>query len=206
MLLLDIGNTNIKIFDGKNSKRVEAKKENLPSSEFCYINVNPNLENVLKNHKFAIDLKPFFHFQTNYRGIGIDRVAACYSIETGVVVDAGSAITVDIMDHNLHKGGFILPGIRSYKDSFANISSRLIYDLESEISLTGLPQNTNDALLYATMKSIVCMIEIHAADKQVYLTGGDGRRLSYYLKEAVFEEDLVFKGMQKVIKEMGLSC
>ncbi len=206
MLLLDIGNTNIKLFDGKEVLRFDAVPKNLPRERFCYINVNPKMADALSQNRFGTDLAPMFRFKTAYSGLGIDRVAACYTVKRGVVVDAGSAITVDIMNASQHKGGFILPGICSYKDSFANISSRLICDLESEISLDSLPQNTNDALLYAALKSIVLMIDYHAAGAPVYVTGGDGRRICRYLDNAHYDENLIFKGMQKVIKETGLIC
>ena len=206
MLLLDIGNTNIKIYHDGQIKRYKAVAAYVPQEKFYYINVNPRLEKVLHENSFAVNLAPFFQFTTHYKGMGIDRIAACYSVADGVVVDAGSAVTVDIMQNNVHRGGFILPGIGSYKECFANISSRLQYETESKISLDTLPQNTQDALLYATLKSIVSMIEIHAADQKIYLTGGDGKRLNSFLKHAVYDENLLFKGMQKVIKEMGSAC
>ena len=206
MLLLDIGNTNIKIYDGKEVRRVAAHARNIPHEAFCYISVNPRLEETLRLTPHATDLAPLFDFPTHYAGIGIDRVAACYSVENGVVVDAGSAVTVDIMKHGVHQGGFILPGIRSCKESFVNISSKLIMDPEKEISLSTLPQNTGDALLYATLKSILLMIAYHARGERIYVTGGDGVRLCEYLHNAEYDGNLVFKGMRKVIKERGRSC
>ena len=206
MLLLDIGNTNIKVYDGEDVSRIEAKEEHLPSQPFCYINVNPKLHEVLQQRKDAVDLAGYFAFRTAYEGMGVDRVAACYSVEDGVVVDAGSAITVDIMQNGVHQGGFIMPGIRSYKESFVNISTRLTYDSESEISLDKLPQNTNDALMYAVYKSIVLMIQTHAKGKTIYMTGGDAKQIGKYLDGVKYDEYLVFRGMQKVIKETGISC
>jgi len=76
MLLLDIGNTNIKIYDGKEVRRRVACAENLPDKPFCYINVNPELEPVLVQRHTATDLAPFFQFSTEYKGLGIDRIAA----------------------------------------------------------------------------------------------------------------------------------
>ena len=206
MLLLDIGNTNIKIYDGKEVRRKAARAENLPDKPFCYINVNSELDPVLAHRLNATDLAPLFRFSTAYRGMGIDRIAACYTVKNGVVVDAGSAITVDIMKQGVHEGGFILPGIRSCKDSFANISPKLMMDPKKEISLKRLPQNTSDALLYATLKSILLMIAFHAKGAPVCVTGGDGALLCQHLPNAIYKENLVFQGMQKVIKETGRSC
>ena len=203
MLLLDIGNTNVKSYDGNFVRRDSVKDFIFPKEKFYFINVNPSFETHLAKMVQAIDLTSFFSFKTAYKGMGIDRLAACYSITDGVVVDAGSAVTVDVMRKGIHKGGFIMPGLSAYKDSFANISSKLIYDLEKEITLEKLPLNTNDALLYATLKSIVLMIENSAKDLPIFMTGGDGSVLCKYLKHCSYDEMLVFKGMQKVIKEMG---
>jgi type III pantothenate kinase len=123
-----------------------------------------------------------------------------------VVVDAGSAITVDRMRNGVHEGGFILPGFGATKDSFAKISPKLTYDLKNEIALDRLPLSTQDALLYATIKPVILAIESTAEDLPIYLTGGDGKELLAYLPQAVYREDLVFEGMQRVIKEKKLSC
>ncbi len=206
MLLLDIGNTNVKYFDGKNTKRISLDSYTFPDEEFYYINVNPTLEDSLLNLTQSRNVSKMFRFSTHYKGIGIDRVAACYSVDDGVVVDAGSAVTVDLMECGKHQGGFIMPGFSAYKDSFANISSKLMYDLEKEITLDSLPLNTADALLYATLKSIVLMIKDCAKDMPIYITGGDGKRLCNYLPKAVYDENLVFKGMQKAIDEREKIC
>ena len=206
MLLADIGNTNIKLWRDGIIERRAAAADLLPETPFCYINVNPDLNVALKGLVYAHDLAPFFCFETSYKGMGIDRVAACYTIDTGVVVDAGSAITVDVMDSGRHLGGFILPGIRSCKESFVNISPKLVCDLNPSTDLEQLPKNTNDALNYAIFGSIVSMIRQHAFKKRIYLTGGDAKRLHGFLPEATVVPDLVFQGMQKVIKEKGISC
>ena len=206
MLLLDIGNTNVKVYDGERTKRYPVEAFTFPDKRFYYISVNPHLEDKLAHIAHAVNLKPYFSLHSDYKGMGVDRVAACYSIVNGVVVDAGSAITVDRMRDGRHEGGFILPGFSATKDSFANISPKLTYDLKKEISLDRLPLSTQDALLYATIKPVVLSIEAVAEGLPVYLTGGDGKRLLPYLPDATYREDLVFEGMQRVIKEKKLPC
>ncbi len=206
MLLLDIGNTNVKQYDGERVIREPVAAFTFPETPFCFICVNPHLEKKFAQMPQAVDLKPHFSFKTEYRGIGVDRVAACYAVEEGVVVDAGSAITVDVMRRDRHMGGFILPGFSATKDSFANISPKLTYNLHEEISLDTLPLSTEEALLYATIKPAVLTIESVANALPIYLTGGDGVRLGRYLPDAIYRENLVFEGMERVIKEKGLSC
>lgn len=194
MLLYDCGNTNIKCYDNGKVTYVDAFNAIKP---FYYINVNPNL----KHFKNGIDLAPYFKLDTDYKGMGIDRVAGCYSIKDGVIVDAGSAITVDIMEDGSHKGGFIMPGISAYKDSFANISAALIFDIDKNIDLEKLPLNTNEALNFATFKSIYLMIKKVSKNRKIYFCGGDGKLISSFFENSEYRKDLVFEGMKKVIME-----
>ncbi len=206
MLLLDIGNTNVKYFDGHRVWRERVEAFQLPDAPFYYICVNPRVEEKLAASAYGQDLKAWFDFPTRYSGLGVDRIAACYTVEEGVVVDAGSAITVDLMRGGVHRGGFIMPGLSSAKESFANISSKLICDPHREVDLTQLPQNTADALIYATINPIVLMIEEVRGDLPLIFTGGDAKRLLPFFKDARFRENLVFEGMQKAIKEKRNAC
>jgi type III pantothenate kinase len=194
MLVYDSGNTNIKCYkDGK----ITIVDDFIDDEKFYYINVNPKI----KEFKNGVDLAPFFDFKTSYKGMGIDRISACYSIKDGVVVDAGSAITVDVMHDGIHEGGFILSGIGAYHDSLANISTALKFDIDETIDIEKLPQNTHQALNFATFKSVYLMIKEVAKDKTIYFCGGDGKLFSRYFKESIYKQDLVFEGMRKVIKE-----
>lgn len=195
MILYDSGNTNIKQYlDGK----VTYVDDFDSKDPFYYINVNPKI----KDFKNGIDLAPYFKFKTEYKGMGIDRVAACYSINDGVIVDAGSAITVDVMSEGRHEGGFIMPGIGAYHDSLATISTALIFDIDKNIDLEKLPQNTHEALNFATFKSPYLMIKEVSKKKKIYFCGGDGEILSRFFENSVYEKDLVFEGMKKVIREI----
>ncbi len=199
MLLYDIGNSSIKCYNNGKISRVDSFDE---KKCFYYINVNAKMAETLKALKHAKNLEPYFQLKTNYQGMGIDRIACCYAITDGVIVDAGSAITVDIMGKGRHKGGFILPGMRAYKESFATISSALIFDTNEAIDLKALPQNTTDALSFALFKSSYLMVKDVSDKKQIYFTGGDGKILSKFFKNSVYQEDLIFEGMKKVIKEV----
>ncbi len=195
MLLADIGNSFIKIY-----KNGEIERKNLnefPKEKFFYINVNKKID----IPKHGINIEKWFDLKTSYKNLGIDRIAACYTVKNGVVIDAGSAITVDIMENGIHKGGFILPGLRAYQKSFATISPILDMNLSKNVSLNTLPLNTKDAISFATFGSIACLIERIANSKKIYLTGGDGEVLLNFLKNAAYEKLLVFNGMIKAIKE-----
>ena len=45
--------------------------------------------------------------------MGVDRRALCLSHENGIFVDAGSAITVDVVEEGRYQGGYIFPGFES---------------------------------------------------------------------------------------------
>ncbi len=91
------------------------------------------------------------------------------SINDGVVVDAGSAITVDIMSNGIHLGGFILPGLSSYERVFKDISKRLEFRLNPNLDLSALPQKTTDALSYGVIKPILLALKDIHKDKKIYL-------------------------------------
>ena len=195
MILIDIGNTyfHIKdkhIYDLKIPKKFDDK--------VYYISVNEKKENeFLALNPDAVNLKNFVIFKTNYKNLGIDRIMACKSIKNGVVIDAGSAITVDVMKDGVHQGGIIMPGIFAFKEAFVKISKVLDMKIE-KFDLDRLPQNTNEALLYGSVGAVLKIIK--SFEGPYYFTGGDGEFLSSFIN-GVYIKDLVFRGMQKTIKE-----
>ncbi|WP_297194053.1 type III pantothenate kinase [uncultured Campylobacter sp.] len=203
MLLCDIGNSSVAFLDN-------SKYFSLSISEFAdyksekkvfYINVNEKMKDVLREKENFINLEPYFKFDTIYCGLGVDRIAACYTIEDGVIVDAGSAITVDIVSNYMHLGGFILPGIVSYRDAYSEISSRLKCEFNTQVSLDAFPQRTVDALSYGVFKSIILIIKDAAYGKKLYFTGGDGQFLANFFDKAIYDKLLVFRGMKKIVEE-----
>ena len=60
-----------------------------------------------------------------------------------------------------------------------------------------MPIGTVDGISYGIVNSIKTIIERHQNDKQLYITGGDGEFLSSFFKGAIFDESLIFLGMEK---------
>ncbi|CZE47064.1 type III pantothenate kinase [Campylobacter geochelonis] len=203
MLLCDIGNFSAKIYDnGKISHMsIEALNSYLPTQNIYYINVNSKFSP--KSSKF-IDIASCFEFDTAYKGLGIDRIAGCYTIENGVVVDAGSAITVDAMLENRHLGGFILPGISSYLKAYEEISPALKIPFNSQIDPNAIPQKTADAVTYGVVMPIILSIKDIAKNQKIFFTGGDGSFFAKFFDNAIFDKNLVFRGMLKAIKQKDL--
>lgn len=200
MVFCDIGNSYLHFFyKGRiwreSPQKIAPKRQDVP---IFYISVNPKSEQkLLSSHKNCINLAPYFALNTAYRGIGIDRVAACVGVENGLVVDAGSAITIDIMQAGVHLGGFILPGLRAYRNLYKSISPALAQDFDLAIDLDALPQSTRAAISFGSIKSIVLMIKDSAKEKKIIFTGGDGKFFSRFFEESMFDDTIVFKGMQK---------
>ncbi len=203
MILCDVGNHSVSFFhDGKIWSITHEEFEKYSTNEkVYYICVNDELAQKLAERKNFINLEPYFEFDTIYQGMGIDRIAACISVNEGVIVDAGSAITVDIMSNSIHLGGFILPGLSSYEESFKRISKRLEFRLNPNIDLSALPQKTADALSYGVIKPILMILRDIQKDKRIYFTGGDGKFFSKYFENSIYDRGLVFRGMQKTLKE-----
>jgi type III pantothenate kinase len=204
MLLIDAGNSFVKFYeDGKIRRERSDINITLPSKKFYYICVNPLLKPLFESAKNGVNLEEKIKLKSSYKGLGVDRMIVCKAVRDGVIVDAGSAITVDVMDKGEHRGGVIMLGINSFRESFANISSNLEFELDPVISLDKAPNNTKDALNFALFGSIKCLIDSLRGDKQLIFCGGDADLLSRLFKGAVYKEDLVFEGMKEVIKECG---
>lgn len=201
MILCDIGNTHFHFYHKGRIWRETLQTLTPKTQQIYYISVNPDFENALLLHSpTAINLKPYFNLQTNYQGLGIDRIAVCEGISNGVIVDAGSAITIDILKNNQHLGGYILVGISQYIQSFSAISKALSQPPNLAISLQTLPQNTQEAMGWGMLQSIILLIKETAKNQQIYFCGGDGKFLSKFFPNSLYNELLVFQGMQKALQ------
>ncbi|PAF52650.1 type III pantothenate kinase [Helicobacter sp. 13S00477-4] len=208
MILCDIGNTYIHFYDRRRIWKNEPKKIEKKElhSDIYYISVNmENEKRLLKAHKNSYNMSKIVELQTPYKGLGVDRKAACLGISDGVIIDAGSAITVDIMEKEVHLGGYILPGLASYIQAYRQISSALDKKLNLAVSLDELPLDTQSAIGFGILQSITSSINGIIKDKKVYFTGGDGKFLSKFFAESIYNEMLVFNGMQisidKILKK-----
>src|SRR5262249_43303846 len=123
-------------------------------------------------------------------GVGIDRLLNAVAVNTrrgkdkpAVIVDAGSAITVDYVDrHGAFQGGVIFPGMGLMARSLDNFTA-LLPLVEVPESIPAVPgKNTVDAiqagLRGAAAGGIQAVIdrlaEQGATDPEVFLAGGDG--------------------------------
>lgn len=201
MNLCDVGNTSFHfLIKGQEFKYF--MNEQIPRVEgpVYFISVNETATLKLKHtYDEIIDLEPYINFETEYKGMGLDRKVACIGFDNAIIIDAGSAITVDIMENSEHKGGFILPGLTKLKEIYPEISIRLDIDFNVKVNLDTIPLNTQDAISYALLKSIVTPIVEIAGDKPIIFTGGDGEFLSQFIKNSIYKRNLLFEHMEGII-------
>ena len=203
MTLCDVGNTNASFFEnGKITKiKLENFKDFKSDEKIYFISVNDEMTGKLQNLPKFVNLEPYFELDTIYEGLGIDRIASCYAIKNGLIIDAGSAITIDVMMNSMHLGGAIIPGISHVLKACEAISPRLKISLNSQVSLDALPQKTADAVSYGVIKPVLLLIESMANGSKIYFTGGDGEFLSRFFADSIYDRMLVFRGMQKLIEQ-----
>ena len=124
------------------------------------------------------------------------------------VVDAGSALTIDLVDDcGVHQGGYIVPGL--------SMQLRALNQGTGNIALTNIPPdaglqpglNTRDAVIAGILLGAQQLILAAVIDFErqqgvkplLLVTGGDGPRLleglGKFSNEAQYSPHLVFEGM-----------
>ncbi len=200
MLLCDIGNTSYHFLSDDSDYKESVSTFN-PSSitqKVYYISVNSSVGKILDTLDNWINLKPHVDMSSYYETMGVDRIFACEAIENGVIVDAGSAITVDVVKDGKFQGGFIYPGINAMAKTYENISPALAYPFNFDLDLDRLPKNSRDAISYGYLKTLY--LEVVSYEQEIFLTGGDALQLAKIFTTAQIDKALLFKGMKKVLK------
>jgi len=143
---------------------------------------------------------PMDKIQRDYSGlVGEDRIAASlYVKEEGlypcVVIDAGSAITVDIINEvGLFSGGAILSGVKNYLSLFKAQENLKHIRVEPE-PLENHGKNTEECIrhgLYIYINGIMDYVD-SLKIKRVIVTGGDAH---LFMKRGwMHDRDIVLKG------------
>ena len=242
-LILDIGNTRAKaaiVDNGKVIDRLAAENpEKLPILSICkdyavdaaiasVVGAQPDFNKMLPE-----SLMGRFH-QLTYRSqlpivldyetpqtLGMDRVAAACGARilspegALILVDAGSCITIDLLDNDNHfKGGAILPGL--------NMRFRALHDYTAALPLVSLDDNerlgttpfplagesTRKSILAGVCKAATLELEGFATEYQrtypdvkLFLTGGDAY---FFAKQLFFPNfatlDVIYIGLDKILE------
>ena len=201
MLLADIGNSRVHIYDGEKVVHLSHQEamEQYCNQKLKYITVKHQLKKELESLEKWENISELMQIEGQYLTMGIDRKALSLSHKTGIFVSAGSAITVDVVEEGRYLGGFLLPGVKAYIEAYASISPALKTELNPKVSLEALPKTTQDAISFGIISSIKTLIEKYQTDKKLYISGGDGKLLSQFFTNAIFDETLIFQGMKNAI-------
>ena len=203
MKLCDIGNTNFS-FDNADSFSVDSFDISSINEIVYYISVNHYWEKRLEHEENWINIRSLIDFDKYYETMGIDRIMCMEAVSDALVVDAGSAITVDMIRDSNHQGGFIFPGFEAMVKTYKNISPRLEVSLNFDIDLATMPKNTIDAISFGVIAPLVSYIRELSVKLPIIITGGDAEKLHTFIPNSSIDKELVFKGMKKIIQ--GQTC
>lgn len=125
---------------------------------------------------------------------GFQRVAGAT-----LIVDAGSALTLDIVTaEGRHLGGYIVAGQRLMRSALWRGTHAVKVDSTPVGNLLVPPTNTLDAVGNGGLLSATAMIEKIARQHcaAIVMTGGDGRLLAAHLAvPTLYFDDLVLEGL-----------
>lgn len=154
-----------------------------------------------------------------YSTLGIDRALAVLGATAMIgspvlVIDAGTALTLNGADNTGFVGGAILPGLRLQFQSLGQFTAALpVLGTEDARLPSHWATNTHDAIISGIVYTLLASIQ-HFVDtwwqqfprSAVVMTGGDSRRLHRYLTQHIpqlataiqVEPNLIFFGMNRV--------
>lgn len=157
---------------------------------------------------------PFKNLYSTPQTLGKDRLAgvagaqALFPGENVLIVDAGTAVTYDlILNGTDYQGGDIAPGLEMRLKALHHFTSRLpLVPKNQEITFPG--KNTHEAISSGAYNGMIFEIEGYRSFcKEKYkslttiLTGGDTDFLVKKLKKPIFaDHNLVLKGLNRIME------
>ncbi|MFD2532791.1 type III pantothenate kinase [Gracilimonas halophila] len=233
-LYLDIGNSAIKgaYKDGLNWKSLEVDKpvsaerfvrwcetHSVSFSEIVVSSVRKDVLEVIKQrlpdiHFQELGVKDIPRRMLNYETIdtlGIDRFLACYGAtdqtnNSVVVIDAGTAITIDFMDeNNVYHGGLIAPGLAGFGEVLSQKAPALP-KVDMEMPKIWPGKSTVDSLKWGQagfykmgIQGLLDKYEDEFGSFDLFITGGDGAVIKAMTeRESRLRSFLVFEGMKRL--------
>lgn len=230
VLLIDAGNTRAK-WRYLNNKEVQSEgvfayADDLPSVWQGFDSVSkvwvasvteqPHLQALLqekyqaKVHWLHHPLASTGYFQHCYEHperLGVDRWLAMlgarrHSQKAVLVVDAGTALTIDLMSaDNKHEGGYIVPGVQMAQDALFNNTAKVKpFAGEQGVDQMAPGQNTYNCVAAGIQRQRFALVQSVINEFQNYqpfICGGDGQWLAQQLN-LYYYNNLVLDGMESI--------
>jgi len=228
VLLVDIGNTRIKWqwrASGQETKTAYVDKDN--AARFAWpveperVVVASVQENASLHELFeglygerlrwlgtpVYDYEHFRHCYPDPARLGVDRWLAMiggrkHTQGDLVVVDAGTALTIDVLSvDNQHTGGFIVPGLTMARSAlFGGTDKVRQFQDETDQKTLAPGTNTVNCVAAGTLRQHVALVQSVAREypeHRLLITGGDGEQLAGLLGSP-YCSDLIFDGMDSL--------
>lgn len=139
--------------------------------------------------------------------MGVDRWLALLAVKNDansrpiVVVDAGTALTLDVLVGDKHLGGYIVPGYRTQLRSLVGNAALPAVE-DSLVPSPSLGQDTQTAMSNGVWLGLSAMI-MHVCSEypnaKMVVTGGDGKALLRLLNDSgEWRDNLVIEGLQRL--------
>lgn len=210
VITVDNGNTNphVGIFEeGKLTQVIPLRDfKSLPGDFIIASDVGRPL-----HLKLSVDLKakrhtlanPYFlEMPVHYsETLGDDRLICGHYVykkyssqkERVLLIDAGTFITMDIIDQAGFQGGFIFPGVSTFLSAYHK-GSQLPVLPDRDISSRDLPRTTEEAILEAKNIYLASILEAtvkKTSPSKILVTGGAGEKVEAKLRELNLKVPLV---------------
>jgi len=144
--------------------------------------------------------------------MGIDRWLAMIAAKeqcitpSFIVVDAGTAYTLDVVQQGIHQGGYILPGVLMAQDALYGKTDQVHrYSEHQEEDINRLlGKNTVQCVEYGILNQLLALtrqVQQDFSGLPIILTGGDAPLLAPHLNNCTVDAELVLKGLFVIGKE-----
>ena len=235
-LIIDIGNTNIKLGVFKDTKLLKKIRYNLQKEDelislfvnfstikkilFCGKNskLKTQINNIIK-HK---DVKLMYWKNLNknminveydeLNNLGFDRLGVSIGAKflypnynNHLIIDIGSCITYDLILNECYKGGQISPGINLRLKSLTTFTTSLP-NLQFSEPKKLLGNSTIDSIqsgvffgILDEINSRIALYKKETPELNVILTGGDSLHFKKTIKNVVFDDNLLMKGLNLLL-------
>ena len=153
----------------------------------------------------TVDAKhPLMHSAYDANQLGCDRwlqmLGAVDKKKRQCVIGCGTAVTIDLIDHAQHLGGYIFPNIYLQRESLFSGTKQITISNGTFDSISQ-GTNTHDAVHRGILLSIVGSInEISRRypNFELIMTGGDARMISQHVSRSVhLRDDLLLNGLAR---------